>query len=236
MNPPNPSALHSRNHSALFLFLFAATICFCKHLNAQELLKTNFTAFKTNFSPGSVLSKSEIETALRLAKMAGVTNVAEVTSVGGDVVVKGNETIYGRRGSFVSVGIVTGPLWPSWDQKLVLFSDGNSHVLRYHVQTNTFALFKMNDHTIHVRLDPETSLEDADQFIASLAAKKIRYANEPDAKAAEEIDLFSPKALLRSADGKWRIGFSPERWSHITLYALLDQDGILITHSTSVIE
>jgi hypothetical protein len=236
MKLPASSALPPRIHSIVILALLTIAICFSERLTAQELHKTNFTGFKTDFSQGTTLSKSEIAVLLRLAKKAGVTNVIEITSYDSGVVIKGSENFSGRQVSFVPVNVETGPTSPWRNKEWLLYSEGNYRVTRGDVRTNTLTLFKVHDRTIRVRLDSKITVNQADRIMSDLLAKKIRFLNEHDKKSANIADLTTPDEISLSKDGKWCIGFSPDRSSSLGLFCDIDEDGLLVTSSIFSVE
>lgn len=195
-------------------------------------------AVKTNFRKGEELSNAEVERALRLARKAGVTNVAEVSSYDPEIKVKSPEAIKGREVTFVTVDMHTyAPLVPLISSLTnIVWFEGNFWVAMEDVRTNKLTLFEMKGRQIRVWLAGTISVEEADGVAAKLAAGKVRYSSEESKREARGIDLLKPFEIAKRRDGEEIfIGFSCGEACELTMKCVLDKDGMVVKNVVRMI-
>ena len=200
-----------------------------------------FSGIKINYGKGPMLSGQEVDIAIKLARRAGMTNIAEIYSyylhpspqVG--IGVKGHETITGRRLSFVSIQIETEGLAEEIIRRPteILVSEDNYWIGA--IRTNTFTLFEAKGRTIRVSLSDKVSVEQADSLIAALATKEVRYGNGEAFQASRHVDFSSPLRIYVGTSGKIRVGFSCGDWCSVSFECELREDGVHLSEPFQVV-
>jgi len=228
------------NHLEIVPLLLALAFLPCRPLSFGQPVPT-LSGIKLNFTNGPALSGGEVDTAIKLARRAGLTNVVEVYSyylhsssqVG--ILVNGRENKEGRSVSFMSIEIETEGLAEQIIRKptRLVISDGNYWVGG--IRTNTFTLFEAKGRTIRVSLSDEVSLERADSLIAALATKEVRYGNGEAFQASRHVDFSSPLRIYVGTSGKIRVGFSCGDWCSVSFECELREDGVHLSEPFQVV-